>query len=83
MTTTDKPMPKLQLEMTLDQAAAVRDALDAYMRLCIGQLEEVAQLVRLGVIPKACPASGERILAPPEVCRQVEVLMNDVKALLG
>lgn len=77
-------MPKIQSELTVDQAAAVCDGLDAYTRLCIGQLDEVANLVRHGVIPMAQPdGKGERVMASPEVCDRIERLMDEAKRLLG
>lgn len=77
-------MTKIQSELTVAQADAVCDGLDAYSRLCIGQLDAVANLVRHGVIPMAQPnGKGERVLASPEVCDQVEMLMAEAKRLLG
>ena len=77
-------MSKIQSEMTLEQTDAVCDALDAYSRLCIGQLDEVANLVRHGIIPMAqLDGSGERVLASAEVCEQIEELMDAAKRLLG
>lgn len=77
-------MPKLNLELTVDQAGAVANGLDAYVRLCIGQLGEVANLVRAGIIPMAQGGrGGPRTEASPDVCDAVEALMNQVKTLLG
>lgn len=74
----------IQATLTTDQADAVCDSLDAYSRLCIGQLEEVAELVRHGVIPMArMNSEGERVMASVEVCNQIEDLMKQVKQLLG
>lgn len=72
------------MTMTTEQACATSDALDAFSRLCIGQLEEVAQLVRHGVIPMAVPGpDGQRQTAPNEVCDRIEALMIEAKRLLG
>jgi len=77
-------MTDIQLTLTQDQARAVCDALDAYSRLCMGQLEEVAKLVRFGVIPVAQPnGAGDRVLASAEACEQIENLTHQMKALLG
>lgn len=76
-------MPKINISMTVDQADAVSKGLDAFSRLCIGQLEEVSHLVRYGVIPMASLNGGERVQASAEVCDQVEALMNEVKKVLG
>lgn len=42
--------PFVHMRMTIDQARAVERALDAFMRLSIGQIEEVVNLVRMGYI---------------------------------
>lgn len=77
-------MQTVKVSLTVDQAGAVCDGLDTYTRLCIGQFEEVANLVRQGVIPVARPnGGGERVMAPPEVCEQIEDLMKQAKHLLG
>lgn len=77
-------MTKIVLELTLDQSSAVCDGLDAYVRLCIGQLDEVASLVRMGVIPMAQPnSSSPRVQAPAEICDRIELLMNEAKIALG
>lgn len=77
------PDTRITLTLTLNQAAAVRDALDAYSRLCIGQLEEVAQLVNTGIIPLAGTSGNPRMTASNEVREDVETLMKAVKAALG
>lgn len=80
----DATEPAVQLTVKPVQAEAIIASLDAYTRLCLGQLEEVANLVRHGVIPMAqLNAKGERQLAPAEVCEQIGVLMDQAKALLG
>lgn len=77
-------MDKIQLELTPGQAQAVCDALDAYSRLCIGQLEEVADLARLGVVPMSQPhTDNERQLPSIEVCEQLDMLMMECKRALG
>ena len=48
-------MEKVTLTLTIEQAVAVRDALDLYSRICIGQIEEIGQLVRFGTIPMRKP----------------------------
>lgn len=76
-------MPNITLTLTLDQAIAVREALDAYTRLCIGQLEIVADLVRNGTIPVARLFNPERQVASAYQ-RDLEVqLMDQAKMALG
>ena len=74
---------RVHFDLTVDQAAAVDLALDAYTRLCIGQLEEVASLIRQGVIPLAREGRDDRTTASCAVADEVEALMNQAKALLG
>ena len=77
------PEPRVHFDLTVDQAAAVDLALDAYTRLCIGQIEEVASLVRQGVIPLAREGREDRATASCAVADEVDALMNQAKALLG
>lgn len=77
-------MSKIHLELTPEQAAAVCDALDAYARLCLGQLENVVEQVRFGCIPMFNPsADGEPAHAPVEVCETLDLLMYQAKAAMG
>jgi hypothetical protein len=72
--------------MTVDQAAAVNAALDLFVRIGIGQLEEVADLVRGGFVPMANvtdPKNGARETASVEACNAVHEQMLRVKDLLG
>ena len=48
MSNTEQPM--VHLTVTTEQAAALVSALDLFVRMGLGQLEEVARLVRFGVI---------------------------------
>lgn len=81
---TSNSTPKIQLTTTVDQAAAACKALDLFSRLCSGQLEELATMVRIGEIPMgARDGKGERQLASPEVCDQIEAMVKGIKALLG
>jgi hypothetical protein len=69
---------------TIDQARAVRDALDTYIRLTIGQIDVITGLVRDGTIPLGGRmGEGERELASIEQIERVEALVNEIKAVLG
>ncbi len=75
---------KIQVTLTVEQAAAACEALDAYSRLCIGQLQEVANMVSYGVIPVALPSNcGERTIASTDICSEIDTLMRKAKCLLG
>lgn len=53
--------PTVTVTMNLDQARAVRDALDAYARLGVGQFSVISGLIALGEIPmmaKPCDPKG-------------------------
>lgn len=66
----------------IEQARAVSCALDTYVRLALGQIEEITELVRIGTIPVG-GQQGERVLASLEQIEQVEALANEIKAVLG
>jgi len=86
MSRTKHSQPLVTLSMTVDQAAAVKAALDLFVRLGIGQLEEVADLVRGGFIPMANVYglhNGVRDTASVAVCDAVHEQMLRVKDLLG
>ena len=76
-------MEKVALELSLEQAYAVRDALDCYSRLCIGQIEEVGELIRSGTIPHAESSERPRYTASPDQIDHAMELLNQVKAVLG
>lgn len=76
-------MKKVILTLTPEQAVAVRDALDLYSRICIGQIEEIGQLVRFGTIPMRNPADMPREMADADRCDEIVRLLNDAKAILG
>lgn len=69
---------------TIEQARAVRDALEIYMRLTIGQIDVVTDMVRDGTIPLGGRnGRGERALAELEQIRQIEALAKQIKSELG
>lgn len=76
-------MKKVILTLTPEQAVAVRDALDLYSRICIGQIEEIGQLVRFGTVPMRNPADMPREMADADRCDEIVRLLNDAKAILG
>lgn len=75
----------VQLTLTEAQAQAVTTALDFYMGIGMGQIEEVAELMRNDTLPKFRPnlLVGERQPVPPDTLAEIEVYLNDIKALLG
>lgn len=83
---TDRPserMAALTLKLpTIEQSCAVRDALDAYTRLAIGQIDVLTELLRQGTIPVGGKRS-EREMASREQIRQVEGLVSQIKDVLG
>lgn len=76
-------MGKVTLTLTPEQAVAVRDALDLYSRICIGQIEEIGQLVRFGTVPMRKPADMPREMADADRCEEIARLLNGVKTVLG
>lgn len=80
-------MKKVCIEVTLDQAQALSEACDLYTRMGLGQMGEISELVRSGMIPmhvKSPTGSyGERVLPPVEVCEQVDALVRQIQEVLG
>lgn len=75
---------RLSLETNTDQAAAISAGLDAYTRLCIGQIEELGHLVRSGDIPMYSAEQGaDRQVASVDICDQIDDLLGQIKRLLG
>lgn len=73
---------ELTLTMTIDQARACNEALELYSRVCIGQIDRIEDLVRMGVIPLGGERS-ERKEASMETCNAVESILKSVKVVLG
>lgn len=69
--------------MTLGQAEAAVAALDLFSRIGIGQLEEIAQLIRFGEVPVRADFNQPRQIADIDKCEQIDDLMHQVKALMG
>lgn len=65
---------------TIEQARAVRDALELYMRLTIGQVEVITDMVRDGTIPLGGRMGrGERVLADLDKIERIEALAKQIK----
>ena len=76
-------MSKVVIEVTEDQADAISKALDLYVRIGIGQFDEVAQLVAFGLVPVRNTSDVPRQIASPEQCEQLRNLMDAAKQVLG
>jgi len=79
---------RITLNVTLDQARAVVDALDLMTRVGLGQLSAVAELVRMDVLPAfrmngSSDAHPERRVATIDQCDEIEELMVQAKTVLG
>lgn len=74
---------QILLTLTPEQAAAISMGLDTYFRLCIGQIQQVSNLVSEGVIPVFKDAKLEREEANIEACNRIENLMLLAKNELG
>jgi len=75
--------PRILFTLTPDQALALRDALEFYARISMGQLQVLSEKVREGIIPVRGDSSAARVLASPEACEAIDDLMLQVKQLLG
>lgn len=76
-------MTKVRMEITEGQALAISKALDLYVRVGIGQLNEVAQLVAFGHVPIFNAGGAPRKVASAEQCDQIRELMDTAKQVLG
>jgi len=76
---------RFHLTLTDGQAQAVLDALELYMRLGIGQVDYVSDLLRFGTLPtfRSDTRRGERKTAAPGVIEDVEDMLNQIKEKLG
>jgi hypothetical protein len=77
--------PKVHLTMTIPQARAMAEALEITMRLGLGQVNMVAEMVADGSIPiktAACKAGSMKI-PEMEVIHNVTALCNEVRRELG
>lgn len=83
----DKPtvvdQPHVLVAMTLEQARAAIDALDFFSRIGIGQLEEIANVIRMGEVPMNESGQKERKIADIETCERIDLLMVSVKQAMG
>lgn len=68
---------RVQLDLSVEQAQTLSQALDLYTRVGLGQLEQIDDLVRMGVIPCGPQHEGEILFEP--IATQAKVL----KGLLG
>lgn len=75
---------RVQLDVSIEQAQTIAVALNCFTRLGLCQLEEVAHLVSIGVIPARAPSSAAApLLADVPACRAVTEAMIAAKAALG
>lgn len=72
-------MPSIAITLSAEQAEAVRAALDLYTRLCLGQVERVADLVRDEVIPLMSHQGNDRRTADESICAAVASVLREVK----
>lgn len=75
--------PRVQLDISVEQAQAVAQALDLLTRLGIGQFRQLTELVRNGTIPVFNDAGNPRALADAGACDAVEDLVAGIGQVLG
>lgn len=73
----------ITLSLTADQARVVRTALDLYSRICLGQFEEIAIMVRNGVVPICRDPAQPREVASKDMNEAIDVLVRSAKCILG
>ncbi|NLC21776.1 MAG: hypothetical protein GX771_07710 [Halomonadaceae bacterium] len=81
----DNREARYQITLTDGQCQALVQALDLYLRVGIGQLEKVGELVNEGVVPcfTANTKLGERKTAHHELVEDLDALLGQAKSLLG
>lgn len=68
---------KVTIEVTHLQAKAIKHALDLYFRMCLGQFDELAWLVRVGEFQHA------RKNLPPDEMDEFSALTQKLKDFMG
>jgi hypothetical protein len=71
---------RVQVTLTIPQARAMVEALDIYMRLGLGQVQMVAEMVADGSIPIK---SGSLKVPEMDVIHNVTALCNEIRRELG
>ena len=72
--------PRLHLTLTIPQARAMVDALDVYMRLGLGQVHMVSEMVADGTIPIKAAGSDQSEM---DVIHNVTAQCNEIRRKLG
>lgn len=76
----------IEIKITLHdekQAHALKNALDLYCRLCVGQFGEIADLMRSEVIPAMTDHTGPRVPLAIESIERVDALLDHMKYAIG
>lgn len=71
------------VQMNIEQAAAVSKALDVYVRLGIGQLDIVKEMVNQGYIPLRAENGDPRQVATFDQVDRFTEVMDSAKSILG
>lgn len=74
---------RVKLEITVEQARALSQALDVYTRLALGQIEIISELVSTGEIPRRREQKEERRIATMDDVDDVRALAKTIKTSLG
>lgn len=76
-------MDRIRMDLTPEQGRVVKDALDFYSRVLIGQLDEVANLMRHGLIPLYDRDRGQRSTPSVDQVDEIEELLERARGILG
>lgn len=74
---------RVVVTLTTEAAEALAQGAELLARLGLGQLEQVAELVREGHIPVKGANKGERKTADAQACEEIDALVGMCKGLLG
>lgn len=73
--------PRVHLDLSVSQAQALKQALDLYARMGIGQINEIADLARMGIIKMR--DADTAVGCPVEKIEAIQKLCMEIKGLLG
>jgi hypothetical protein len=77
-------MKEVSITVTVEQAKAIKLALDFYSRICIGQLDELEKIIRFGILPRGgLESSAERQVASNVDCDNIKNHTRALKVALG
>ena len=75
-------MDRIVLDMCPEQASAVRDALDLYTRIMLGQFDEIGNIARMGMLALHV-REGDKTLPGIDTLDELDAVLKAAKAVMG